>query len=98
MNQQIIFKSINENKDHLRKIGITRIGLFGSYIRNENTDDSDVDIIIEFDEEKKNFHNYMEACDFLEKIISRKVDIVTPESISPYIKPYIEKEVIYERL
>lgn len=40
----------------------------------------------------------MEACYFLEKIFEKKIDIMTPESISPYIKPHIDKEIIYERL
>jgi len=89
---------IRKHSEELKKIGLLRIGLFGSCSRNENSEDSDVDLILEFKEGEKKFHNYMEAYDFLQKIIQKKLDIVTLESLSPYIKPYIEKEVIYEKL
>jgi uncharacterized protein len=89
---------IRKHKKELKKTGIKTIGLFGSYSRNENTEESDVDLILEFEEGTKSFHNYMEACDILQKIIQKKLDIVTPESVSPYIKPYIDKEVVYEKL
>jgi predicted nucleotidyltransferase len=93
-----VLSVIARNSESLRKIGVVRIGLFGSYCRNENRKDSDVDLILEFDPIKKSFHNYMEACDLLEQVIDKRLDVVTPESISPNIKSYIDKEVIYERL
>ena len=93
-----IMDLIRKHRTELKNTGLKTIGLFGSYSRGENSEDSDVDLIIEFEEGTKNFHNYMEACEILENIIQKKLDIVTPESLSPYIKPYIDKEVVYEKL
>lgn len=98
INKDTIFIIIKNNKKLLKEYGVIRIGLFGSYARNENTNESDIDIILEFEKNKKNFHNYMESCKIIEKAFNKKVDIVTSDAISPYIRPYIEKEVIYESL
>jgi uncharacterized protein len=89
---------IRKHKTELKNTGLKKIGLFGSFSRGDNSADSDVDLILEFEEGTKNFHNYMEACDILQNIIPQRLDIVTPESLSPYIKPYIDKEVVYEKL
>ena len=97
MDNEIICLIKKHNKE-LKKIGLLRIGLFGSCLRNETSESSDVDLILEFKEGEKKFHNYMAAYDFLQKILRKKLDIVTPESLSPYIKPYIDKEVVYEEL
>ena len=98
INKDTIFIIINNNKELLKNYGVIRVGLFGSYARNENTDESDIDIILEFEKGKKNFHNYMETCNIIEKAFNKKVDIVTNDALSSYIRPYIQKEVIYERL
>ena len=92
-----ILQQIRNNKDRLQKLGIIKIGLFGSYSRGDHSETSDVDLILEFNTDQKNFHNYMKVCDILEEIIPKKIDVVTPESLSPYIQPYIEKEAIYEK-
>ena len=53
-------------------------------------------LTVEFEEGKKNFDNFINLAFYLEELLGRKVDLLTPESISQYIKPYMEKEVIYE--
>ncbi|HNZ28112.1 MAG TPA: nucleotidyltransferase family protein [Spirochaetota bacterium] len=98
INSDIILINLKKIKDQLKLYGVVKIGLFGSYARNENTDQSDIDIIVEFNKDKKNFHNFMETCNIIEKSLNKKVDIVTNDSLSPYIKPYIENEIIYEEL
>jgi len=97
MNQQISL-TIKQHGRELKNLGVSRIGLFGSYARGEETDKSDIDLIVQFETGKKNFHNYMEACNILESIFEQKVDIVTPESLSKYLRPNIEKEAVYEEL
>ncbi len=98
MNIEEILRKIRENREKIRSFGVKRIGVFGSFVRGEEKEESDIDIIVEFEEGKKNFNNFINLAFFLEKLFGRKVDLVTLESISPYIKPYIEKEVIYERV
>ena len=98
MNKEEILKMIRENKGKIKEFGVKRIGIFGSFVKDTATEKSDIDIIVEFEEGKKNFENFINLAFFLEEILGRKIDLLTPESISPYIKPYIEKEVIYERV
>jgi hypothetical protein len=84
-------------KSHEREIkkrfGVKRIGLFGSFARGEQKDTSDVDILVEFEE--PTFDNFMNLAFFLEDLFSRRVELVTPDSLSPYIAPYVEKEVVW---
>ncbi len=84
-------------KSHEREIkkrfGVKRIGLFGSSARGEQKDTSDVDILVEFEE--PTFDNFMNLAFFLEDLFSRRVELVTPDSLSPYIAPYVKKEVVW---
>jgi len=95
MNKEILNR-IRENRDKIRSFGVKKIGIFGSFVRGEEKEGSDIDIIVEFEEGKKNFDNFINLAFFLEELLSRNVDLLTPESISPYMKSYIESEVVYE--
>ena len=86
---------IGQKMGDLKKYGVKRIGLFGSYARGEDTLESDVDILVEFEKGEKNYNNFMEVYFFLKDLTGKEVDLLTPESISPYIKPYILKEVVF---
>jgi predicted nucleotidyltransferase len=91
-----ILSEIKQQKRKLQNLGIVRIGLFGSYVREEQSDKSDIDILIEFEPEKENFDNYMYVYDILENLFRNdKVEIVTKNGLSPYIGPKILKEVVY---
>ena len=79
----------------LHRFGICAIGVFGSFSRDQANDQSDVDILVQFDAEKKTFDNFIETCFLLENVLGRKVELVTEESLSPYLKPYIMKELEY---
>ena len=98
MRKNEILKVIRENREKIKEFGVKRIGIFGSFARDEAGEESDIDIIVEFEEGKKNFDNFINLAFFLEELFGKKIDLLTSESISPYIKPYVEKEVIYERL
>lgn len=88
-----IIQRIMEHQAQISCFGVKRIGLFGSFVRGEQTAQSDIDILVEFVPEKHTFDNYMEISFFLEDLLGRKVELVTPESLSPYIGPHILKEV-----
>ena len=91
-----ILKTLKSNKLKLSKFGIRDVGLFGSYIRNEQSNDSDIDLLIDFEPEKENFDNYMAVCDLFEKLfINEKIEVVTKNGLSPYIGPKILNEVQY---
>ena len=76
-----------------KEFKVSKVGIFGSVVRNEQSGSSDIDIIVEFSEPIG--LRFIELAEFLEKKLGRKVDLVSSEGISPYIKPYIEKEVLY---
>lgn len=91
-----IIAVLETHKHQLLKHGVQNVGLFGSYLRNEQSADSDIDLLIDFEQEKENYDNYMAAFDILEKIfVNENVDVVTKNGLSPYIGPNILKEVMY---
>ena len=91
LTEQTIFSILKEHSDTLRKLSVKKIGLFGSYARGEQKKRSDIDFVVQF--ENPTFDNFMDLVFSLEKSLGRKVDIVTEGSLSPYIRPYVEKEV-----
>ncbi len=94
--REYILNAIRSHKSELAKLGISNIGLFGSYVRGDVSEDSDIDILIEFIAEKESFDNFMAAYDYFEEIFkNEKVDMVTKKSLSPHIGPAILNEVVY---
>ncbi|MBN1583394.1 MAG: nucleotidyltransferase family protein [Anaerolineae bacterium] len=90
-----LFTSLSENREKLWDFGVKRCGLFGSFVRGQQSVQSDIDILVEFEPGKKTFDNFMHLAFFLEDLFGRKVDLVTTESLSPYIGPHILREVEY---
>src|SRR3989304_3925622 len=94
-----IINLLNEHRDTLRKFKVKRIGLFGSYVRGEQKRQSDIDFLVEFDLTAfgENFDgyydNFIDLVSDLEDLFGKKVDLITIGSLSPYIQPYVEKEV-----
>jgi len=89
----LIFQRILEKQKQLASYGVKNIGLFGSFVRGEQTALSDIDILVEFMPEKHTFDNFMEVAFLLEELLGRKVELITTEALSPYIGPHILKEV-----
>ena len=77
-----ILRKIEENKDKIKRFGVKRLGLFGSYIRDEQKSGSDIDIVVEFEKGMKTFDNYMDLKFFLEDIFNCKVDLVIVDTIN----------------
>lgn len=91
-----ILKTLKSNKQKLSKFGIRNVGLFGSYIRNEQSFESDIDLLIDFEPDKENFDNYMAVYDFFENLFqNEKIEVVTKNGLSPYIGSKILNEVLY---
>ncbi len=95
MTSSTIFEILFKYRDDIESFGVERIGLFGSYVRHEQKEDSDIDFLVEFKKNQKNIHNLVGLADLLESILGKKVEVVTKESLSKYIGPYILKEVQY---
>ena len=90
-----ILALIAEHGPRLRALGVRQLGLFGSFARGEQGPESDVDVLVEFTPGQKTFDNFMQLAFFLEDLFHRRVELVTPESMSPYLRPYIMDEVEY---
>ena len=78
---------------------IKKAYLFGSYARNEATKDSDLDILVELDHTQPIGMKFFAYQSELEDILHRKVDLVSDEGLSRYVKPFIDQDkiLIYER-
>lgn len=86
---------IQEHQNQIKALGVRRLGLFGSFVRKQQNDESDVDVLVEFEHGHKTFDNLMRVAFLLEELFGRRVELVTPEALSPYIGPYILREVEY---
>ncbi len=91
-----ILKTLKSNKLQFSKFGVRNVGLFGSYLRDEQTGESDIDLLIDFESEKETFDNYMAVYDLFEKLFkNEKIEVVTKNGLSPYFGPKILDEVQY---
>jgi predicted nucleotidyltransferase len=93
--KETILNLLSSHADALRRMGVAAIGLFGSVVRGEDTAVSDVDILVEFEKQGNTFRNFNALCDFLERYLGDHYDLVTRNSLSPYMKPRILDEVEY---
>ena len=91
-----IIATLKSYKPELSKFGVQNTGLFGSYLRNEQSDKSDIDLLIDFEPGKENFDNYMAVYDIFESIFKdEKVEVVTKNGLSKHIGPKILNDVMY---
>lgn len=97
MTKQKIIDVLVTHQSELKNFGVKRCGLFGSHMRSEQHENSDIDILVEFEPHQKTFDNFMNLSFYLEELLGKKVDLVTAESLSPYIGPHILAEVEYVR-
>lgn len=96
LSQQEILRELSKNLNTWKeKYGVKRIGLFGSYSREEQKDTSDIDVLVEFDLSKLTFDNYMELKFTLEDRFRKPIDLVIIDDIKPALKPVILRSVKY---
>jgi predicted nucleotidyltransferase len=92
-----ILNFLRENKDLLlSKYSLTKIGIFGSYARNEQTEKSDIDFILEYEEGATDlFNKNYDLREYLKSTFKKEVDICSERAIKPMFRPYILKDAIY---
>ncbi len=94
-NKEEIIKKIKENLPFLKEtFNVKIIGLFGSYVRGEQREESDVDILVDF-LKPIGFFKFIELENYLIEKLEIKVDLIPIDALKSLIKPYILKEVIY---
>jgi predicted nucleotidyltransferase len=91
-NKRTLISLLKANSQKLRGYGVASLSVFGSFIKGKPTPDSDVDLLVDFDPNQKSYDNFMDLSFFLEDLLGRKVEVVTPQSLSKYIGPHILKE------
>ncbi len=85
---------IEKHKEELtERYGVKEIGIFGSLVRGEAKENSDVDILVEF-EKPIGFFKFLELEEYLSNLIGRKVDLVSKKALKPHIGKHILEEVI----
>ncbi|MHB1279142.1 MAG: nucleotidyltransferase family protein [Bacteroidia bacterium] len=96
LSKEDILDILRRNKKIFQNSGVSEIGLFGSFSRNEQSPRSDIDILVDFAPGQENFDNFMKTCDVMDKLFQdNKIEVVTKNGLSPFIGPAILKEVIY---
>ena len=87
-----VVEQLEAAREQIQALGVRRLALFGSVVRGEARPDSDVDLLVQFNPERKTLHSFMTLCFLLEDLLQRRVELVTTESLSPYIGPHILRE------
>ncbi len=88
-----ILRTIEENRDEIKQFGVKKLGIFGSAVRGDQTDDSDIDFLVQL--EKETFRAYMGLAIFLEDLFNRKIDLVIEHTIKERYRDNILQEVKY---
>ncbi|MFH1152706.1 MAG: nucleotidyltransferase family protein [Pseudomonadota bacterium] len=95
MNRSDIINILSLHRQELEeRFGVTKIGLFGSYARGEEKQDSDIDIAVEI-ESKNKFRSFFRLKHFLEQTLNANVDLGIESTLKPVAKQYVLKEIIY---
>ena len=92
-----ILRFLKQNSELLKnRFHVTKVGLFGSFARDEQTKESDIDLLIELEKNTKNIYDLkLSLKEFLSKKLGKNIDIAREKYIKPYAKKYILKDVIY---
>ena len=94
MNRSEVLKLLNEHREQVReRFGAKRLALFGSAARDELRDDSDIDVLVEFDG-PATFDGYFDLKTYLEQLLGRPVDLVTEKGLKPRARRHVEKDLI----
>jgi predicted nucleotidyltransferase len=94
MNRSAVLQMLAEHKAHLaRHFGVTGLALFGSTIRGDAREDSDVDVLVSFDGPATS-ERYFGVQFYLEDLLGRPVDLVTEKALHPQLRPNIEREAV----
>ncbi|TRX59834.1 nucleotidyltransferase family protein [Carboxylicivirga sp. M1479] len=98
MTKDTIIHTLTTNSQMIKSYGVDKIGIFGSYARNQQTEQSDIDIVVKFEDGKKSYKAFIKLAYYLEEILNKKVDLVTYKSLSDNFIAHIEKEIRYVAL
>jgi predicted nucleotidyltransferase len=94
MNKQTILARLTDNFEEIRRcFSVKALFVFGSAARDEAADDSDIDVLVEFNK-KAGFDTFMDLKFYLEELLQAPVDLVTDKALRPRLRKAIEQEMI----
>lgn len=95
MNRSEILNMLQAHKPTLaERFGVTGLALFGSYARDQATEDSDVDILVSFNGPATS-KTFFGVQFYIEDLLGCRVDLATEKALRPEIRPYVEREALY---
>lgn len=89
-----ILNLLQQNQAIFKQFGVAKLAIFGSTVREEATEHSDIDILVSF-EKIPTSKDYFGLQFYLEDLLGKSIDLVTDKSLRKELRPYIEKELIY---
>lgn len=93
LTEQKILGLLKANEAQIKGFGVRSLGLFGSFAHGDNTESSDLDLVVEFD--KKTFDAYMDLKIFLENLFGRPVDLVLADAIKSRLRGPILEDAVH---
>lgn len=93
--KQDVLEILDRHEEELANLGVRKYALFGSFLHDTVSAESDVDLLVEFDPDAKTFLNFTNLVFLLEDLLGRSVEVVTVESLSSHIGPHILRQVEY---
>jgi predicted nucleotidyltransferase len=96
LTKEIILDTLHNNRKIIRDLGVRKLILFGSYARDEQNENSDIDFLVEFDNKKNTFRNFYGLKHFLEDSFVKNIDLVESEYVRSELKPYILRGIQHE--
>lgn len=93
--EEIVTYLKNNKKFLYDKFGVIQIGVFGSFVRNEQTPASDIDMVVEIEKSRKNIHSFLQLKRFLEKDLCREVDLGFEHTLKPILREKIKGKILY---
>ncbi len=91
--QEKVFKILTRHKKEIQRYGVRKLSLFGSCVRGEESEASDLDFLVEF--ERNSFDAYMDLKIFLEDLFNSKIDLVLSDSLKPRLRETILREAVH---
>jgi len=89
LTRQHAIEALTLGESEIRALGVVRLALFGSVLRNQARPDSDVDLLVQFVPGAKTYDRFLALSELLEQLLGRRVELVTTDSLSPFIGPRI---------
>jgi len=92
-NREDVLTVLKSNRTTIMRYGVKSLALFGSAARNRLRKNSDVDVLVQF--EQPTWANYIGLKFYLQDLLGRQVDLVTPKGLKPAVRPSVEKDLLY---